>query len=268
MKENTLNKLLIICCLLGVMGCAAKKHLAANTPGTGANSPQAVAVAHSNAPQLDSIRGQQISNFNTFSGKAKAKLNINGSGYDCTLNIRINRDKEIWVSITYLIGIEVARAVITPDSIKLLNRLQSDYTVKPFSFIYAYANSQVSYAMLQSLLIGNAVPSLMNDSTQYQHRNDTIALKGSLQDVMYKLLLNNDRRVMETDLSNQQQAQSLQVNNSTFIQSGTYKLPSQIDIASTAKNNTIQVNLHYVKADFNLPLQYPFSIPDGYTPAN
>jgi len=50
--------------------------------------------------------------------------------------------------------------------------------------------------------------------------------------------------------------------------SGSQKMPSQIAISSTAKNNKVQVNIHYIRVDFNQPQDYPFTIPDDYTPAN
>jgi hypothetical protein len=259
MKENMLNKLLIVCCLVAMVSCSAKKHLAAST------TAPALKKTNEDA-KLDPIRAQQI-NFNTFSGKAKASLAINGNNNDCTLNIRIYKDKKIWVSVTALLGIEVARALITPDSIQVVNRLQGVYIRKPFSYIYKFANRQIDYTMLQALLVGNAIPQLLNDSTKIQLDNNNTTLSGNIQDLMYKLVLGSDYKVSQTDLSNQDAGQSLQVVNA-FTLAGTQKVPSQINIASTARDKKIQVNLHYVKVDFNQQLEYPFNIPDSYSPEN
>jgi hypothetical protein len=262
MKENTLNKILVVCCLLLFFGCKTKKHLVATAPVTVAVQPKPVV----NTAKLAPIKAQQIY-FNTFSAKAHATLAIDGNSNDCTLNIRINRDKKIWVSITYIIGIEVARALITPDSILVINRIQGVYLKKPFNYINDYTNRQVNYSMLQALLLGNAIPQALNDSTQYQAATGNITLSGSLKDLVYKLVLGNNFKVTQTNLSNLDAGQSLQVNNTAFIQSGSNTLPSQIDIASVAKDRKIQVNLRYVKVDFNQPQDYPFTIPERYTPA-
>jgi hypothetical protein len=266
MRENTLNKLgLVSCCLLVMLSCKARKQLVANNPGiTPANSARPFYNA---AAKLNPIRAQQL-DFNSFSARAHARLNINGNSNDVTLNIRINKDKEIWVSVTYLLGIEVARAKITPDSILVMNKVQSLYIKKPFSFIYTFANKQVNYAMLQALLVGNAAPSLLNDSTKYDARPDSIMLSGNLDDLIYNLVIGNDMKVTQTNLSNQGAGLLLQVSNSAFILSGNYKVPSQIDIASVAKDKKLQVNLRYYKVDFNQQQEYPFNIPDGYSPAN
>jgi len=264
MKRNILNKLLIACALFTIVSCSARKKL----PATNNTAAAASVTKHNDEVEakLDPIRAQQI-NFNTFSARAKTSLAINGNNNDCTLNIRISKDKKIWVSITALLGIEVGRALITPDSIFVLNRLQGVYIRKPFSFIYTYANRQINYAMLQALLVGNVIPQLLNDSTAYQSAGNGITLSGSLNDLVYKLIVGADMKVAQTNLSNQDAGQSLQVSNA-FTQQGNQKVPSQIAIASVAKNNKIQINLRYVKVDFNQQLEYPFNIPGSYSPAN
>ena len=122
--------------------------------------------------------------------------------------------------------------------------------------------------LLQALLVGNAIPTLLNDSTKYEAVNNIINLSGSLQDVLYKLALGADFKVTQTNLTNDSQGQSLQVSDNNFMVSGNQKVPSQIAIASVAKNRKVQVNLHYVKVDFNLPQDYPFNIPDDYSASN
>jgi hypothetical protein len=263
MKENTLNKLFIICCLLTTISCKARKLATTNTTAATIDVKNYSAIEAKLAP----VRSHQLV-FNTFSGKARTSLNINGNSNDCTLNIRIANNKKIWVSVTALLGIEVARAVITPDSVQIINRIQGLYVKKPFSFIYAYTNKQINYNMLQALLVGNAVPSLLNDTTDYVGYNNNIVLSGNIQNIIYKLILDSDMRVTQTNLSSESQGVSLQVSNNNFIQSGTQKLPSQIDIASVAKDKKIQVNLHYVKVDLNQVQEYPFSIPSSYSPQN
>src|SRR5580693_6090271 len=127
MSGNMLNRLLVVFGLLTIESCTPKKQLVI--------SKKAADTAAVNArveSKLDSIKASQL-NFNTFSGKAKTSLNINGSCNDVTFNIRISKGQKIWVSVTALAGIEVARALITPDSILAINKLQGLYIRQPFS---------------------------------------------------------------------------------------------------------------------------------------
>lgn len=217
--------------------------------------------------KLDAIRGAQTT-FNTFSGKARSVLNIDGSSNDVTLNIRIKRDQKIWISITAIAGIEAARVLITPDSILIINRLQSVYVKQPFSYINSVAGNQVNYKTIESLLVGNAIPELLNERADFKTSPDSIILTGNLQDLAYKLIVGPGMHVTQTNLNDQNAAQSLQVINRTFIQAGARVIPSQIDITSLVKDKKIQVNLHYIKTDFDQPQEYPFSIPARYKEGN
>ena len=255
-----MNKLFIICCVLAMVSCKAKKQLAVSKP-TG------TASVNSSVSKIAAIKKSQA-DFTTFSGKAKTKLDINGNSNDVTLTIRIQKGQKIWVSVTAIAGIEVARALITPDSLLVINKLQGLYIRKPFRYIYAYTSRQVDYHSIEAILVGNAIPQLLNDNAQMQADSGRTVLSGNLQELTYKLILGSDMKANHTELADQVGDQSLSVDNSSFIPAENRVLPSQINIASMAKSKKAQVNLHYIKADFDLPLEYPFSIPSRYSPAN
>jgi len=74
MRGNTLNRLLIVLSLLAIVGCKAKR-LAMVSPKTADSAAKKAAV---NENKINAIRSGQL-NFNTFSGRAKTQLDINGS---------------------------------------------------------------------------------------------------------------------------------------------------------------------------------------------
>ncbi|MFD0765769.1 DUF4292 domain-containing protein [Mucilaginibacter lutimaris] len=267
MRKNILNKIAVVFCLVALVACKSKKLVVVNRPTTTVDYA-ALSKENSIKARLAAIRSKQVS-FNTFSGKAKTKLDINGNSNDVTLNIRIARDQKIWISVTAIIGIEVARAHITPDSIIVVNRLQSVYLKKPFSYVYTYASRQINFKTIQSLLVGNAMPELLNTTADFQTEGSNTILSGTLEDLLYKLLLGPDMKVTQTNLNNNKfGGPSLQVANKVFIQADNRVIPSQIDISSTAGDKKIQVNLRYTQAEFDKALEYPFSIPKSYEPAN
>ena len=259
MRGNMWNRLLIICFLLIMISCKARKLAVVNHPV----DKGAAKALHT---KLDSIRDNQL-NFNTFSGKARTKLDIGSNSNDVTLNIRISKGQKIWISITAIAGIEVARALITPDSILVINKLQGLYIRKPFDYIYKYASRQIDYTALEGFLLGNTMPQLLTGSVKLQADSAGVAISGSLQELTYKLQVGHDMKVDQTYLLDETGGQFLLVANSAFITAGNKVLPSQINMSSVAGEKKIQVNLHYIKADFDLPLEYPFSIPQTYEEA-
>jgi len=261
----------MVCVLLAMVSCSARKKAMLvtsttpkvdNTTAIATTPPDLTYVRN----QLDAIKSHQVI-FNTFSGRAATKLDVNGSSNDVTMNVRIARDKRIWVSITAVLGIEVARAMITPDSIKLINKLQGVYLKKPFSYVYKYASRQVNYKTIESLLVGNAMPELLTENANIKTDMGNMALSGTLQDLVYNLTLGTNLRVTQFNLTNEAAQQALLVTNSNFIQANNKLVPSQIDILSTIQDKKIQANLHYSKVDFDLELDFPFNIPERYTAA-
>jgi Domain of unknown function (DUF4292) len=276
MKENTLNNLLpgysanyrerlfkssikifVLFCALAAFGCKARKQLVSNHVVD--SNAKAMNETHL---KLEAIRAAQ-NKFDTFSGKARTKLNINGSTNDVTLNIRIKSGEKIWVSVTAFI--EAARALITPDSILIMNKLEGVYIKKPFSYINSIVGKNVNFKTLESLLVGNVVPELIDKNADLQVKGDTTTVTGHLDDIIYKLVVGPGLKAYQTGMNNPTAEQSLLVTNSAFIQAGNKTIPSQIDIKSATKNKTVQINLRYIKTEFDTPLEYPFTIPERYT---
>ncbi|MRT93846.1 DUF4292 domain-containing protein [Ancylomarina sp. 16SWW S1-10-2] len=68
-------------------------------------------------------------------------------------SIKILRDSIIMVQINAPAGImEVARLYITPDSVKMLDRIKKKYIVSDFSFLSEKLNMNVDFYTLQSIL--------------------------------------------------------------------------------------------------------------------
>ena len=250
-------------CFLSVTGCTARKQLVTKQ-NVADNTSKAIAKK---MMRLDSIREAQ-NKFETFSGKARGKINFNGSNYDVTLNIRIKNGEKIWVSVTAFAGIEAARVLITPDSIMLLNKLQNVLVKKPFSYITAMAGKQVNYKTLEALMVGNAAPEFINEKTALQLKGDTTILTGNLDSLAYMLKVGPTMKVTRTNLINQTANESVKIVNDLFMQVGSRLFATQIGIESTIKARKIKVTLHYVKFDFDQPLEFPFKVPDGYSEPN
>jgi len=263
------NKVLAVGVIFLLFSCKAKKQLVQVARPIVADSAVVNVVKPDNNKneKLQAIQSRQI-NFNTFSGRARTRLEIDGKGYDVTLNIRIQKNKEIWVSISALAGIEVARAVITPDSIKIINKLQSVYLKKPFSYVYQYTGRQVSYQTVEAIVIGNAVAEFITPDAQMLAVGNNLVFSGILNDLAYQTTFGPDLKVGVLKLNNQKAGQKLDVNNSSFIQADNRILPSVIAINSVAGQNSIKADLHYIKATFDQGIDMPFNEPKGYTQIN
>ena len=120
MKRNILNSLLLLALLSIAVGCKSKKNIvkAPEQPVT------AVPVVNKKMENLKLLKSKDLP-FNTFSLKGHVNLELDGKENGVNVNIRVKKDQMIWVSLTAFAGIEVARALITPDSLIVRNNIQS-----------------------------------------------------------------------------------------------------------------------------------------------
>ena len=110
-----------------------------------------------------------------FNVKVKGDNNIGLKG-----QMRMQNDSVIWISLSLKLGIEVARVMITDDSVKFMNRTNKTYfseSVESFrdSGMVGF-ESEVTMDFLQDLLVGSNT--LINRNEKY---------KVTIEDNSYKL---------------------------------------------------------------------------------
>lgn len=261
MKKNILNKGILVLLLLTAFGCRTRKL----TPVVVAPASAAEKITMLNKSEvLKQASGKQAS-FNTIHLKAKADLNINKNSNTVTMNIRMQKEKLIWISVSAPIIGEVARALITPDSIKIINKFESSYTRKPFSYIYQFTSKQVDFKTLQDIFVGNAMMGALSLSSQIDVNGEQTHIKGLLSDLAYLLIFNSNYNLIQSNLSDEKASQSLTVNYGDYKNIGEQEIPSAISIKSAAANKNIGMDLQYTYVGLNESLDFPFSVPKRYT---
>ena len=110
-----------------------------------------------------------------FNVKVKGDNNIGLKG-----QMRMQNDSVIWISLSLKLGIEVARVMITDDSVKFMNRTNKTYFSES---IESFRNSgmvgfesEVTMDFLQDLLVGNDVLLSKNDKFKVTIEDDNYKL--------------------------------------------------------------------------------------------
>jgi hypothetical protein len=261
MKKNFIKAMVMLSLVSVAMACKSKKEVVV------AKSPvvkPAPVMVDKKEVNIKLLRSKNI-NFNTLSMKGKANLSLPGNENTVTVNVRIQRDQKIWVSITALLGIEVARAIITPDSIMVLNKLQSTYIRKPFSYIYRYTSRQVTFKMLQDVLTGNTINTLFNpESILEQNAQGLWILKGNDGPLGFNLNFNTLLKPGQLNLNDAKAAQALKVQYGHHQKVNEFLVPAQITINSLSANKRVDIDFDFSKIESNVPLDFPFTIPKRF----
>jgi hypothetical protein len=87
--------------------------------------------------------------------KASVTTKEDGKENSFTIHMRARKDSLIWISVTPLLGIEAARVLISNDSIKVLDRINSKYRVTTMEYINRLLQMKVNFEIVQALLTGN-----------------------------------------------------------------------------------------------------------------
>jgi hypothetical protein len=204
--------------------------------------------------------------FATFSGKAKMHYEGNGNKNEFTANIRMKKDSVIWISITALGGImPVARILLTPDSIRMINYLQKEATLMPMSDGVKLLPVPVDFSALQNMIIGNA---LMQDGTPVDAADWADEWLIVHQDSSYR----QEQVFSKTDstmhscqlnaLANTGPTCMMQYRNYAPSPHGYF--PNNRLLYIAYKGNHYTLDMNYNNFSFDTRLEFPFSIPRKY----
>jgi len=95
--------------------------------------------------------------------RMKVKGHYDGETQSFNAEMRWQKGKQVWMSFS-IFGIEGMRIVITRDSMKVIDRLNKRYFLKPFSYINERALLNINFNELENLLLGEMIMANPNAS--------------------------------------------------------------------------------------------------------
>lgn len=253
---NKLTLLLALGLLLG--SCARKAVPTASTVGPGTSVPVAEPT----------VRATNTT-FTFLNAKGKAQINLKGNKQGANLALRMRRDSIIWVSAS-LAGIEGVRAVLTRDSVRVINRLEKTYFSGGYDYLSKLLNVPVSFAQMQALLLGDYLPAPTGTTpTVATEEAGRQRVTYPLADVVIERLLQSGGRVQQLRVSDAATKRNLTVDYTDFrpleeqaampFAHATFIQAQQPEAGvATAAINYSKVNAGRER------LAFPFSVPKGY----
>ncbi|MCZ4410441.1 DUF4292 domain-containing protein [Cryomorphaceae bacterium 1068] len=107
-----------------------------------------------------------VFDFNTLSAKLSVNAVTEKENRSFKVNMRIASDSAIWMSITPALGIEAARAMITADSLKFIDKLADKYYLGDYRALDSLFGYEAQYEFLENLLVGNPIQILEGEKYQ------------------------------------------------------------------------------------------------------
>ncbi|MDA3944830.1 MAG: DUF4292 domain-containing protein [Bacteroidetes bacterium] len=229
---------------------------------------------------LDKMSESEL-NFDYFSARcAITMISDKKSKSDFRGQLRIQKDSAIWLSLSPALGIEVARLMITPDSIWFINRIDNNYFKGDYDFINSFFQTTVDYDILQALLIGNDMIYYEDDNFRAAIDAMDYRLGASKRSKMKKRLLQGDNpniliqniwlnpdhfKIVKVNLKEfGEENKQLEMRYSRFTAVQDQLVPTQLDMLLQA-DKKVQISIQFSKIDIEKVLSFPFNVPSKYS---
>lgn len=204
--------------------------------------------------------------FQTFSAKVKVDFEgSDGKRNDFNAFIRLRKDSVLWVSINALLGIEAFRVLITPDSVKVLNKLDKVAQLRSVSYLKEITKLPFTFKELQDVILGNPIY-FDNNIVSYKKENNALSVLHIGQIFKHFLTLNPDNMyIQHSKLDDVDPIRA----RTADISYGDYEIRDDKPFSTfrkitVAEKSKLDIEMKFKQFDFNVPLNFPFGIPKNY----
>ena len=203
---------------------------------------------------------------NTFSAKAKMHYESGDKSIDFVANIRMRKDSIIWVSVSVAGLVQVARAIITPDSFKAVLYTEKEAYQGPISKASSILPEGIDFYSLQNLLLGNPILNQYN-TTNVVDATPNWIVRFEQANYIEQVQFDQTDSTLRSD---QLITQGLTHKSLTQILSdiqlfGTLRLATQRKLTLLSDSTSMLVDMNYSNVSIDNEMSYPFSIPQNYT---
>ncbi|NVO18614.1 MAG: DUF4292 domain-containing protein [Bacteroidetes bacterium] len=230
---------------------------------------------------INKLKNNEIK-FKTLSAKFSATYSRNKKKTTISGQLRILNDSIIWISITPMLGIEMARFMLTPDSIKYLNRINSTYMLKDFKYINQLLNKTLDFDMAQAFLTGNDFSLYENNSFRASVDNTAYKLSTSNRHKLKRFVRRSEEeisiplqdiwldplqfKIIKVILKEaERDSRKFTADYAEFVTVSDQQIPASIDYHIETDKDKIRIKIEFSKIQMDNEISFPFSVPDSYT---
>ena len=214
--------------------------------------------------------------------KANVETRIDGKEESFDIRVNVRKDSAMLITIQYLLGIQVAKILITKDSVKMANYIQKNYFKGDFVYINDMLNADLDFNVLQAVLFGNSAEFYEDDelklkpvtdrenchyllSTERKRRLRRLQSgDNELKKALQILTLNPDNyKIIKNEFSDPATNRSFIANYKNFTQKDSVYAPYHVDIDIVAEKKA-SVKIDYVRIEKNIPQKLSLNIPSKY----
>lgn len=250
-----MNRLwVVLACLTLLVSCRGSKEVTGDAGKVKKMAPEEL---------LSLVQGNLIQ-YEWFSGKAKMKYDDGNKSQGFTANIRMRRDSVAWVSITSLMGIEVARIHVDSDTIQILDKLNKKYINEPVGGFQDYVPFELNLRLVQELVVGNFLWDTEGK------------LKSKVDNGLHVLLIENksfehtfwirpeDYTILKLVVKEKGSGRQVDADLRNYNDKEGRKFSEEREIDFTDKGFNLHIEMDFNRVKWDEPTSFPFKVSDKY----
>lgn len=206
--------------------------------------------------------------FKTFSAKVKVNYtDKDGEQPELTVVMRMKKDSAIWVSINAtILQLEVFRLLITPDSIKLVDKRAKVVQFRSVNYLRELTQLPFDFYTIQDLLIGNPIYLDTSRVLSYKKNNTSVQIM-SLGNLFKNLVTisDGDNLLIHSKLDDADPGRSrtCDLTYSGYLNNNGILFSTERQI-SVSERSRLDVDMNFKQYTFNETLDFKFPIPKNF----
>ena len=221
-----------------------------------------------NLPSKGVIRKHYKVEFNRQSLRANLSVKYKGKSDLPSLgaSLRIIKDSIIWVNISKL-GFPVAKMIITPDQVKFYEKISKSYFVGDFELISKSLGTEFNFEKIQNLFYGEAILPLKEKKYISSIEQNLYKLTPKVQNPKFDIFFwinPYTYKLEKEEIINSKNEEFLTILYKDFNKINESLFPKGFNIKASGKKGVTQIDVNYRNVEFDIPLRFPFKVPDGY----
>jgi hypothetical protein len=261
MSKFSFSYLSITFCIT-LVASSCKTHKVAT--GTVTVSHKDTTIAQIDASPYIQNHNQTHLDYRTFGSRVKISYSDGNQSLDFTAVVRMQKDSAVWVSLQGPFGIEGGRILITRDSVKVINKLSSEYLCQPISYLTRILPIEADLGLFQQFLMGYYLP-FKGAETYYMGMEDSLDVvqSGSARIRSRSWLSPQNYTLAKSLLTDLMLGQQMSLTFGGYTSEPGRPFSADRNIEIKQANRTISLQLTYTKIRIDESMAFPFEVGPG-----
>lgn len=198
---------------------------------------------------------------NIVQARGKGKVKGLGISQGFKVDLRHRNDSVIWVDVSAnLLGIKVARLMVTPDSVHFYNKLDKTYLSGSVVELQKLVDGPVDFRDLQAMITGKPIELPNNIKQIAKEEGAWIFVKNSSERITRMWFDADNHALIQQSVNFPKEKQEL----SATYRNTSSTIPELLIFSTVINGQDVEVEISFDQIDSQSAVLFPFTIPRGY----